>query len=296
MGHRSLAAAAARAAAAASALLLAGCGLPTGGDAAPPVERVEDTIGEAPSAEAPPEATPEDSSEDSPEDTSEATSATTSGPGSGGSDPGEDSPEGPGEDPPDEAGSTGVETDLDEEHSTVVLDLTGTSTVGSPGPVITSGWLETEIRAGLADEHRVQVQTVACPEDLPARAGSVLRCDLTMRDGVTLATDVVVEDVDGSQVSMPVHVLPADAEQTTAEEPTGEPVGGVPAALVQNFVVAEFQAETDRTSIAVCPGNLPAEQDAEMRCTLYAGSQHASVLVTVDAVTEETVDFSIIIE
>lgn len=252
------------AAAAASVLVLAGCSLVPGGDAAPPVERVEETIGAAPGADAPPEEAP-------PEEAATEEAAT--------------------EATPDDASAE------ETTHTTVVLDLEGTSTVGSPGPVVASGWLEAEIRAGLADERRVQVQSVDCPEDLPARAGSVLRCELTMRDGAPLAADVVVEEVDGAQVSMPVHLLPADSPETTVEDATeGTGDGGVPAALVQDFAVAEFRAETDRNSIAICPGNLPAQEGAGMVCTLYAGSQHATVQVTVDAVTAESVDFSIVID
>lgn len=73
--------------------------------------------------------------------------------------------------------------------------------------------------------------------------------------------------------------------------------GGVPQADVEQQVSDALAETVGQTPDSVdCPGDLPAEVGAEMRCTLTAGGESIGLTVTVTEVDGNEVNFDIAVD
>ncbi|PWV50130.1 DUF4333 domain-containing protein [Nocardiopsis sp. L17-MgMaSL7] len=82
-----------------------------------------------------------------------------------------------------------------------------------------------------------------------------------------------------------------------AEEASQAPAASVDVEEVENQSSARLSEQVGQVpDDFTCPGNLPAEEGAQMRCELTAGGQSLGVTLTVTSVDGGQVDWDIVVD
>ncbi|WP_405903382.1 DUF4333 domain-containing protein [Streptomyces sp. NBC_00656] len=143
---------------------------------------------------------------------------------------------------------------------------------------------------------------VTCEDDLKAKVGATIRCELTdggKKQGMT----VTAKSVDGDKVNMDFKVDEAADAGSSADEPTdaasnGTDTGGqsVNRAEVARQGKAALTAQVGKAPDAFsCAEDLPAEVGATIRCQLASEGKQYGVTVTAKSVVNGKVsmDFKV---
>lgn len=90
------------------------------------------------------------------------------------------------------------------------LGLAGVLGLTACGGTLDTGELEDQTSQAIADDIGVQVDSVDCPDDIEAKAGSRFTCTATAADGTTASVEVVQTDDEGNvQISAELVNIPS---------------------------------------------------------------------------------------
>lgn len=140
-------------------------------------------------------------------------------------------------------------------------------------PAIDRADLERDVAQTLADQG-VTASEVSCPGDLTGTVDESVRCEVA-RDGDRVPVEVVVTEVDGSDIAY--EVAPTLLRTTVEAE--------VSARLAEQVGVAPDDVS--------CPADLVGRVGEELRCVLTAGGDELGVTVSVTEVEGGRVGFDV---
>ncbi len=130
-----------------------------------------------------------------------------------------------------------------------------------------------QITAKLTDAAGNKPESVTCPNDLPAKVGAQLNCEMKVKNQ-TFNVNVTVTSVEGSNVKFDmVETVDKNNVATDISDNVSQQIGHKP----------------DSVS---CPDNLKGVQGATLRCQLTDGGQKYGVNVTVTSVDAGDVNFT----
>jgi hypothetical protein len=87
----------------------------------------------------------------------------------------------------------------------LLVGCSGSVTVGTSMPKMSSDKLATTIAEKLAATTGQPKPDITCPEDLAGKVGTTTRCTLTADDGSTLGVTVKVTSVDEDQINFDIE-------------------------------------------------------------------------------------------
>ncbi len=129
-----------------------------------------------------------------------------------------------------------------------------------------------QITAKMADAAGNKPESVTCPNDLPAKVGAQVNCEMKVKNRPFSVT-VTVTSVDGSDVKFSmVEMVDKDQVANAISTQLGERVGRKPDSVT-------------------CPDNLKGVAGAMLRCQLIDHGEKYGVLVTVTNVDAGDVNF-----
>lgn len=129
-----------------------------------------------------------------------------------------------------------------------------------------------QITSKLTDATGNKPDSVNCPDDLPARVGAQLNCEMKVKDRV-FNVNVTVTSVKGSDVKF-------DMVETIDKDEV--------ASIIRAKLVQQVGRRPDSVT---CPDNLKGVQGAMLRCQLTDGSDIYGITVTVINVDAGNVNF-----
>lgn len=138
---------------------------------------------------------------------------------------------------------------------------------------VSKGDVAEQIRSKLADPAGNKPDSVTCPNDLPAKVGAQLNCEMKAKNQ-TFTVNVTVTGVDGSNVKFDM-VETVDKDQV--------------ARVISNKLAQQVGRRPDAVT---CPDNLKGVVGSSLRCQLTDGSDKYGVMVTVTSVDAGEVKFS----
>ena len=129
-----------------------------------------------------------------------------------------------------------------------------------------------QITSKMTDAAGNKPDSVTCPNDLPAKVGAQLNCEMKVKNQ-TFNVNVTVTSVEGSNVKFDM-VETVDKKQV--------------ASVISDKLVQQVGRRPDSVT---CPDNLKGVEGATLRCQLTDGSDKYGVLVTVTNVDAGDVNF-----
>lgn len=129
-----------------------------------------------------------------------------------------------------------------------------------------------QITAKMTDAAGNKPESVTCPDDLPAKVGAELDCEMKVKDQ-TFNVNVTVTSVEGSNVKFDM-VETVDKNQV--------------AHIISDRLTQQFGVRPDEVN---CPDNLKGVEGATLRCQLLDGTKKYGVNVTVTGVEGGDVHF-----
>lgn len=130
-----------------------------------------------------------------------------------------------------------------------------------------------QITSKLTDAAGNKPDSVTCPNDLPAKVGAQLNCEMKAKNQ-TFNVNVTVTSVEGSNVKFDM-VETVDKDQV--------------AQVISNKLVQQVGRRPDAVT---CPDNLKGVVGSSLRCQLTDGSDKYGVMVTVTSVDAGDVKFN----
>jgi uncharacterized protein DUF4333 len=143
--------------------------------------------------------------------------------------------------------------------------------VGSSHSVSKSD-VASQITSKLTDAAGNKPDSVNCPNDLPAKVGAQLNCEMKVKNQ-TFNVNVTVTSVDGGNVKFDM-VETVDKKQV--------------ASVISNKLEQQVGKKPDSVT---CPDNLKGVEGATLRCQLTDGTDKYGVAVTVTSVDAGDVNF-----
>jgi uncharacterized protein DUF4333 len=144
--------------------------------------------------------------------------------------------------------------------------------VGSSSHAVGKGDVASQITSKLTDAAGNKPDSVNCPNDLPAKVGAQLNCEMKVKNQ-TFNVNVTVTSVDGDNVKFDM-VETVDKKQVASE--------------ISDKLTQQVGSRPDSVT---CPDNLKGVQGATLRCQLKDGTQTYGVNVTVTNVDAGDVNF-----
>lgn len=129
-----------------------------------------------------------------------------------------------------------------------------------------------QITSKLTDAAGNKPDSVTCPNDLPAKVGAQLNCEMKVKNQ-TFNVNVTVTSVNGSDVKFDM-VETVDKNQV--------------AGIISNKLTQQVGRKPDSVT---CPDNLKGVEGATLRCQLVDGSDKYGIAVTVTTVDAGDVNF-----
>jgi serine/threonine-protein kinase len=150
---------------------------------------------------------------------------------------------------------------------------TTTSTTGSQSPTsVDKSDVASQITLKMTDADGNKPDSVDCPNDLPAKVGAQVNCEMKVKSQ-TFNVDVTVTSVNGNDVKYDM-VETVDKNQ------------------VANVISYKLTQQVGRKPDSVtCPDNLKGTVGATLRCQLTDGNQKYGISVTVTNVDAGAVNF-----
>jgi hypothetical protein len=155
----------------------------------------------------------------------------------------------------------------------LVATAAGCSCSVSSGPhAVKKSDVASQITSKLTDAAGNKPDTVNCPNDLPAKVGAQLNCEMKVKNQ-TFNVNVTVTSVDGDNVKFDM-VETVDKTQVASE------------------ISSKLEQQVGKKPDSVtCPDNLKGTVGATLRCQLTDGSDKYGVNVTVTNVDAGDVNF-----
>lgn len=140
----------------------------------------------------------------------------------------------------------------------------------------------------LAKQTGKKPDDVSCQDDLKAKVGATVRCELTS-GGTKYGMTVTAKSVDDDKVQMAFKVDDAPSGGQSSERPDPASSAGASGAVAKAEVArqgkAALAAQAGRQPDAFsCPEDLPARVGATVRCQLAADGKQYGVTVTAASV------------
>lgn len=129
-----------------------------------------------------------------------------------------------------------------------------------------------QITSKMTDAAGNKPDSVTCPNDLPAKVGAQLNCEMKVKDQ-TFNVNVTVTSVEGSNVKFDM-VETVDKNQVARE--------------ISDKLTQQVGVRPDAVN---CPDNLKGVEGATLRCQLVDGTKKYGVNVTVTNVDAGDVNF-----
>ncbi|WP_374022291.1 DUF4333 domain-containing protein [Mycobacterium sp. HNNTM2301] len=129
-----------------------------------------------------------------------------------------------------------------------------------------------QITSKLTDAAGNKPDSVNCPNDLPAKVGAQLNCEMKVKNKTT-NVNVTVTSVDGKDVKF-------DMVQTVDKDEV--------ASIISHKLAQQVGRKPDAVT---CPDNLKGVQGATLRCQLVDGTDKYGVAVTVTSIAAGDVNF-----
>ncbi|HTX96235.1 MAG TPA: DUF4333 domain-containing protein [Mycobacterium sp.] len=129
-----------------------------------------------------------------------------------------------------------------------------------------------QITSKMTDAAGNKPDSVNCPNDLPAKVGAQLNCEMKVKNQ-TFNVNVTVTSVNGNDVKFDM-VETVDKNQV--------------ASIISNKLAQQVGRRPDSV---ICPDNLKGTEGATLRCQLTDGSDKYGVNVTVTSVDAGDVNF-----
>jgi hypothetical protein len=130
-----------------------------------------------------------------------------------------------------------------------------------------------QITSKMTDAAGNKPDTVTCPNDLPAKVGAQLNCEMKVKDQ-TFNVNVTVTRVDGGDVKFDM-VETVDKDQ------------------VASVISSKLTQQGSKPDSVTCPDNLKGVEGATLRCQLQESGKTYGVNVTVTSVDAGDVSFDI---
>lgn len=147
--------------------------------------------------------------------------------------------------------------------------------VGSSSHAVSKSDVASQISAKMTDPAGLKPESVACPNDLPAKVGAQLDCTMKS-NGKSYDVNVTVTSVNGSDVKFDM-VQKIDKTQIAAD---------ISAKLTDSA--------GNKPESVTCPDNLLAKVGAQLNCTMNGKSQSYNVNVTVTSVNGTNVKYDMV--
>ncbi len=145
--------------------------------------------------------------------------------------------------------------------------------IGAHGPkAVSRSDVADQITSKMTDAAGNKPSSVTCPDDLPAKVGAQLNCEMKVQDQ-TFNVNVTVTSVNGSKVNFDM-VETVDKNQV--------------ARRISDRLTQQIGVRPDEVS---CPDNLKGVRGATLRCQLVDGSKKYGINVTVTDVDAGDVKF-----
>jgi hypothetical protein len=144
--------------------------------------------------------------------------------------------------------------------------------IGSSSHSMSKSDVASQITSKLTDAAGNKPDSVTCPNDLPAKVGAQLNCEMKVKNQ-TFNVNVTVTSVNGSDVKF-------DMAETVDKN------------QVANVISDKLTQQVgSRPDSVTCPDNLKGVEGATLRCQLTDGSRKYGISVTVTNVDAGDVNF-----
>jgi hypothetical protein len=144
--------------------------------------------------------------------------------------------------------------------------------IGSSSHSMSKSDVASRITSKLTDAAGNKPDSVTCPNDLPAKVGAQLNCEMKVKNQ-TFNVNVTVTSVNGSDVKF-------DMAETVDKN------------QVANVISDKLTQQVgSRPDSVTCPDNLKGVEGATLRCQLTDGSRKYGISVTVTNVDAGDVNF-----